>query len=533
MSLKVEIDWYHTGFTLGAAAPDFVGTGVDMSAPVDLVKTDAGPIVLTFGRDQTSSMAPIVAGTGSFTLDNADRRFSPRNASSPLFGVIKPARPVRITRTVYLPDYEEIYGDVYAEGSGGYSDFFSDFLPGAGLQFTLFYGMTDDSPINPDVIAKTVNVSAVDGLAYFRGVKITTALYAGIRTGDAINHILDACNWPTALRAIDPGATVMPWWWEDNEDAMDALNRVLHSEGSPALLTMGTEGEVIFMDRHHRLRNPDSITSKATWTTLGAEPQMNTPFEFDEAWQNIVNTGLAEVPVRAEQELQVVWENEGSISLPASGVRTIIASANDPFLGAVVPVNGTDYEIVSGSVTPTLSRTSGSSTTITLTAGGSGVVLKDLKLRAKPVTVANQVQVSVTDSTSVADYGQRAFSSDVPWCHPYDAEAILTAAKDQRKQPLPIIKVTFLISSNLPAYRAAEVLAHNLSDRVTVVEPETALNHDFFIESITHTLAGEDDHFVTFGLEMCPDFATPDPDTIFTFNKNVAGHRFNEGVFVL
>lgn len=513
MSLRVEIDWHHSGFALASASPDFLGAGVDVSFPFDYVRVDAGPLVLNFGRDQTSSMAPIVGGSGNLTLDNADRRFSPRYISSPLFGNIKPARPVRITRT-YSDVYSDIYDDHYVSGE----------------TYILFRGFTDDNPINPDVEAKTVTLSLVDGLAYFRGVKITTPLYSGIRTGDAINHILDACNWPTAMRSIDPGATVMPWWWEDNEDVMDAMNKLLQSEGSPALLTMGADGEVIFWDRHHRLRHTASTTSQDTWTTLGAEPQMNVPFQFDEAWRNIVNTGIVDVPVRAEQELQVVWENEAVISLAASQQRVITVSTTDPFLSAVVPVSGTDYELVSGAVTPTLSRTSGASATLTLTAGGSGAVIRDLKLRAMPVTVAHSVQVSVTDSTSVTDYGQRSFTADLPWCHQYDVEAIMEAAKDQRAQPLPVITVTFLIGRD--ETRANMILARDLSDRVTVVEPETGLNHDFFIESITHELSGEFDHRVTFGLEMCPDFATPDPDTTFQFNKNVAGHRFNEGVFV-
>jgi hypothetical protein len=44
-------------------------------------------------------------------------------------------------------------------------------------------------------------------------------MYAGIRTGDAVHRVLDAVGWPADLRDIDPGATVMPWWWLDDVEA--------------------------------------------------------------------------------------------------------------------------------------------------------------------------------------------------------------------------------------------------------------------------------------------------------------------------
>ena len=65
------------------------------------------------------------------------------------------------------------------------------------------------------------------------------------------------------------------------------------------------------------------------------------------------------------------------INLGVSEVLTFTASASDPFINAVTPVSGTDYTLLSGAVTPTLSRTSGASTTITLTAGGGGAVLAE------------------------------------------------------------------------------------------------------------------------------------------------------------
>lgn len=491
MTLRVEIDWYHVGFKLDSTAPDYVGTGTDVSSLVK-VGENGQPLNLEYGRDQTSALSPTVAGRGALTLANDDRRFSPRNASSPLYGFLRPARPVRITRTVGATTY------------------------------TLFVGGTDDNPINPDVVAKTASISLVDSLAYFRGVNITTELYPGIRTGEAIARILDACNWPTSMRALDAGATVIPFWWEDNTDALTALDKVLRSEGAPALLTIGAAGEVVFRDRHHRLLSSASLTSQSTWNIDGgAEPVMSVPFEYDEAWRNIINTAAVSVDVRLPQPAEVIWESEDAITLSAGEQRVVNVVATDPFYDAVTPEINTDYVVDSGTVTISLSRTSGTSTDLTFTAGGSGAVLRGLKLRANPVKVSHTVQISDSDPASVEIYGARSFQGDLPWCTPYDAEAVATTTVSTRSNPLPVVKAEFFIPTDA---RADALLPLNLSDRVTINETETQLSSaSFYIEAIEHNLTADFDHRISFGTEMAPAGITP------VFRFDTAGQGFDDG----
>src|SRR4249919_671650 len=304
MSLKVEIDWNRD--------LDYSDISENVT---EFVRARNNPISLDYGRDQSTALAPTIAGRGSLVLDNDDRRFSPRNTSSPIYGYVKPARPVRITRT----------------------------LPTSGTTYTLFVGHTDDSPINPDVTSKQVSLSLVDSLADFRGLNITTPLYQGIRTGQAIGYILDACGWSAPLRDLDAGATVIPFWWEDGTDALDALGKVLRSEGPPAMLTVGSSGEIVFKDRHHRLLDAASLTSQATFRADGMiEPVMNIPFDYDEAWKNIINTGLISVDVRTPNALDVVWTIDSPIGFTASETKTFIAQTTDPFYNAVTPLSGTD-----------------------------------------------------------------------------------------------------------------------------------------------------------------------------------------------
>jgi hypothetical protein len=432
---------------------------------------------------------------------------------------MKPARPVKITRTISATDY------------------------------CLFVGHTDDNPINPDPDSKTVNLTLLDSLADFRGLTISTPLYSGIRTGQAIGYILDACGWSSSLRDLDGGATIIPWFWVDGKDAATALEELIRSEGPPAVLFVGAAGEIVFRDRHHRLTRAASITSQGTWRNFGQlEPVMQRGFSYDEAWRNIVNTGSASVDVRTPQELQPVWTADTTISLTAGESRLITVSATDPFFNAIPPVAGTDYVLTSGTVTTALTRTSGGSTTIIITATTAAAVVTGLQLRAQPVTVAYTVQVSASDSQSISDYGSRSFPGDLPWCNPADAQSILSLAVAQRAEPLPILSVRFLVGAN--ASKAAMVLSRDLSDRVTVIEPETVTNSDFYVESISHELTGERDHAVTLGLEAAPTQPAPlfrfdtagagfdqgkwgkgldDPATIFQFDT--PGHGFDQGMW--
>jgi hypothetical protein len=134
VTFTVSVDWNRNG--------TFTDTGDDV--------TDRRPgrAPRSYGRDQATALSPVVAGRGSFTLDNSSRDYSPRNTSS-LFGLVKPSRPVLIQRTVSATTY------------------------------TIFRGHTDDSPVDPDADAKTVAFSLIDYLADLRGVKVTTACTRG------------------------------------------------------------------------------------------------------------------------------------------------------------------------------------------------------------------------------------------------------------------------------------------------------------------------------------------------------------------
>lgn len=227
-----------------------------------------------------------------------------------------------------------------------------------------------------------------------------------------------------------------------------------------------------------------------------------------------------------------MWESTATISLTIGQSTTIDVQASDPFLDAADIDDGTDI-IYTGAGIPSvlLSRRSGQSTAITITAIGGSLTITYLRLRARSVPLARTVQVGATDSTSITKHGQRTYPDEAPWAGQHDALAVaqlLLAAYSERRPT-----VSLRIVSSDPAHHL-QVVQRQISDLITIRNGELGLYSDFFIENISHTLTrmvGQDDcpgpvHYATFG---CERSGVVVPDNPFTFD--VAGAGFDDGVF--
>lgn len=467
MTFSVKVDWDDDG--------TFTAVGDDITADV---RPGYGNVTVSYGRDAGGN-APTTAGSGGLVLDNRDSKFSARNTASPLYGKIKPRRPVEITRTV------------------------------AGTTYNVFRGVTAETPLSPEVDTRTASPALVDRLGLFRGVNISTAVYRGITTGQAIGYVLDAVGW-TGGRDIDPGATVMPWWWEGGTDALTALDKLVRSEGFPAYVSMGSSDEVIFRDRFHRATRSASSTTQGTWRASGLAPTLNAGFRCDDGWDNIVNQASVTVEERVQGQLTEVWRTNSPVYVNFGQTKTFWVTFTDPVYDAQVPALEADdyaktYPALSMSGTITLTRTSGLSLGITITMPGVGVGpfnVSFLRLRARTVTSANTQVVTASDATSQADYGVKNFEGDPPWCGVYDAQAIADGVIAARKEPLATVDARFVVGRD--GTKVAALLPRDLSDRVKIIEPVSALNNDFHIERIQHAFTGEHDHEMTFTLEQVP-----------------------------
>ncbi|WP_326564561.1 hypothetical protein [Micromonospora peucetia] len=487
---RLGVDWSRRG--------TYAGTLEDVSSYV----LDSPALTVSYGRDTSQASTDAGAGKLSFALRNDGRQFSPENSGSPIAGRVVPGTPAELTVT----------------------------QASSGTIRTLFGGVIDDLDADPNAPAKDFTAECLDAWGRPGAEKLSTPVHSGLRTGDAINVVLDLIGWRGG-RDVDPGATVMPWWWEEGTDAATAVSRIVASEGPPAIAHVDG-GTFVFRDRHHRLTRSASQTAQATFTHIvpaGSGPAgdfkvLRGSFGYQHGLKNIINAAAFEVAQRAPGPLSEVWSTDTPIVLAAGESLALDVQTSDPFVGAITPAAGTDYELAYGSVTVSLSRTSGQATTVTLTAGGVAAMLTRLAVRATPLTVARSVKVMEEDTSSIGTYGRQTWPGELPWASVHDARAIAQRIVATYATARPV--VAFAIANISDDY-LTQILARRISDRITVRNDELGLNRDFIIERITHTITKLGViHQVEFACEV-PE--PSQPANVFTFG--VAGKGFNQGAF--
>lgn len=477
--------------------------------PAEEVTSDIiSDVTVSYGRDQDRQLSPAAVGSASFELCNADRVYSPENTAGPLSGDLNPARPAQ---------FQVVWN---------------------GTTYPLFRGRIDDFDLKASFSDRRVSFSFLDGLDMLQSIDLSTGVYEGMRTGAVINTILDLVGW-TAGRDIDAGATVVPFWWEEGTNALDAVQKLVRSEGPPAVAYVAPDGTFVFKDRHHRLLDARSTDVQASFgaAAIGCAAPAVTglsftrDFTYSHGMRDIYNTVSFDVSERVpDTELTDVWTSEGTLSLAIGQSQTIEISGSDPFTEAVTPVSGTDYTTVgAGTVNVSISRTSGQSVRITLLAVGGSVLVQDLKLRARAITVRRTIKVSQTDSGSVTLHGSRAYPNDAPWAGAADALAIASMVLLHYATRRPTVKIR--IAAQNPAH-LQQILLRTISDRIHIRHDEIGLDADFFVERVEHTLtrfnrSGKPPvHYVTLGCEKELGTITTNP---FTFD--VPGAGFDDGVF--
>lgn len=466
-------------------------------------------VTFAYGRDQNRQLTPAAIGSGGFTLTNKDRVFSPEYTSGPLYGTLDAARQVR--------------------GQAVYN----------GVAYNLFAGYLNDYTVNASRADRSVVFTVQDAISLVQQTPVSTGLYRGIRTGDAIKVILAAIGW-TGPTDIDPGSTIMPYWWLDNVNVPTAIDDLVLSEGAPAIAYAAPDGTFVFRDRAHRILRPQSLNVQASFASaqLGncAAPAVTglsygEPFTYTHGWRDIINSVSFDVQQRVPAAgYSSVWSSTNPLSLTLGQSVTVTATASDPFFNAIVPVAGTDYHAAgAGTVQVTLNRTSGQTVQITYLAVGGSVTLTGLQLRAISFPVVQTVTVAQTDSTSIAQHGQQNYPNQAPWVGVGDALAIGEVVLLRYAQRRPVVQV--IVHSTDPNHYVNGVM-RTLSDLVNIENDELGLNEPFYVEHVVHTIERMNPlgqppvHSVTLACEAQVSQLSAPP---FTFDQRGAG--FNNGVF--
>ena len=166
ITYEVLVDWNATNWL---SAPDFSQGIDDITGYVKTIYTDRGKKV---------ELGNIPAGTLDVTLNNADKRFSPTYASSPIVvaGEIRPWLPVQVWAIVT-----------------------------GGSPISFFAGFISKISVNPHKSVQEAYLYCTDGMDLLARnmVAVNKSDRSMVSDGEAIGNILDGAGWPSAKRSID------------------------------------------------------------------------------------------------------------------------------------------------------------------------------------------------------------------------------------------------------------------------------------------------------------------------------------------
>jgi hypothetical protein len=398
----------------------------------------------------------------------------------------------------------------------------------AGKTYLLRQDALDDFTIDSMSTARTFAATSMDAWGRSDSAELSTGIYSGLRTGDAIGLVLDSIGW-TGPRAIDAGATFISYWWEEGTDPATAIDKIVNSEGPPAIAYVEA-GTFVFRDRHHRILSTASNTSQGLIThTFPAGPQgadykvKANSFTYNHGTKDVVDSVTFSQEVRDVGSYGEVWAQEEPITMATGETRVIVAQPTDPVISVSAP-NYADGSLQSSSgvFSATINRSSGQSITIFLTAVAGGTLTR-INLFGSLLPVVRTVQVTASKAGSGSSRGNSNWPNPAPWCNPYDAQVVANRIISLYSDNRP--RVTFTLVNFNDRY-LSKILALRISDRLTIKNDVLGVNRDFYVERLEHRISRLQMHEVTV---TCVVTEPQQASNALTFD--VAGKGFNDGAF--
>lgn len=496
---RVYVSWDGSGTFTG----DFDDVTPDVLA-------DPG-VSIELGKDGSRTLDPPKVASAGFALTNDDGTYSQERADSPVYQFVTPGRPVLI-------QIGHGVADVY-DGSGSDDAYDADDYYDGVATYDLARAAIDDISQSPEIGNRRVEIAALGVETILTGSTVTVAVMTSPRVDQCVTAILDAVGWPADKRAVSIADTTLLYWWCDDRDPWSALLELLQSEG-PGAIYVDSSAVFHFENRNYRATTTRSTTSQATFfdrpSGLPADYDEDdaydaddfydgatsglyfTALSYDPGYRNIYNRAVYTTRRRtAGAAGTVIWTYGDTLALGSGESITLIARPTDPFQSAITPVSPTDYTASGGTVSVSLSATSGLVAFVTVTATGGTPTVSGLQLRATPLTVVSEttVQNSVDASGSIAKFSPIP-GQDIPrvltvngWpeIDRANAQAVCDAWVSRYMVQRPAVMVEI---RNADGDHIWEILNRQVSDRITLYEENTGLAADVWINGKAITIEG-------------------------------------------
>lgn len=401
-------------------------------------------ISVEYDRQSELPQSPVTLAMADVTLDNHDDLFTPENTSSPYYGYLKAARPIKL----------------YVGFNHAYD------MP-------VFVGLTEGRPV-VDEKSKTVKLHCIDFLRSIMNIKLEEEIiYEDMRIDQIISALLQSVGGLlTSQYQLDYATTTIPFAYFKKESTLgDALRELVEAElGS---LYMDEVGVI-------RFENRTNWNSKTRVWGFDKSQVLDISTPADD---KIINVCIVKARPRSVQANQLLWETANSIELAPSADTEVFANFKDDY--GDLPVTTVDDPLYLTGASTSLYATNtdrdsngdANSTAVSLIStdqfstgfkmvfrntSTSTMYLTQLELWARPAKVTNDIFLRLEDTSSIGTnregFDERIFEIDNDYIQ--DSGAANTIAQMVlTDNSLPNAKRTMLVKG-LPQLQVGDVVGY-------------------------------------------------------------------------
>jgi hypothetical protein len=468
-AFAVEFDWDHDG------------TWTDETGRVRRILVRSG-----FGQASDR-----VAGVGrcTLTMDNRDRRFSPGNASGPLYGRLLPRREVRISAGDGASSWVLFRG------------FVEQLLPEAGQ-----WG------------GGTCVIECVDGVALLARQRIGLPHAASKAVDEAVSEVASFAYSPTGSSYADNGDSLEHYgraWKPEETTCLDALRDIC--DAVYGRFFVARDGTATYLPRGD-LQNPSAVAALTVDETAPLED-----LEVSLGVERVVNLAeLTVYPVETVGAPQVIWTARTVLRLAPGQTRVIYAPFRDDngercgAVDVIAPVATTDYLVndqpdgtgfnyttsphfdISAAIEATRA-------TVTLSNTATGpLYVTLLQVRGKPIRVYDPITVEEEDTASQDLYEKRALALDL-WMMPDPVFGQAYAQYLVGRYQAPVLAAAQLSVRSRDTIAGVNLFSLGLMDKIMITDPATGLSQAaHWIRAVEYDLE-PGDYTLTLHLERADD----------------------------
>lgn len=399
-------------------------------------------------------------------LLNSDQRFSPENTTSPLTGNIVPGRKVKITT--------------------------DHIRTGTVTQYIGFIERVIPSPFSRRPM---VTIECTGYKKEFEEIDCHIDLQEDVTADEVITDIITATGL-TISKSFDTGRRTFPYVadnWERGIKAYTAIKSVVEAERGHFFFDK--DGTATFWNAHKLKFLTAAAEDVGIWSGVD--------YKYGERIINAV-TCRANPRTISAAATDLLWELDSPITIKAGDTRTIRAQYTEESSGQqvggkdVVDPSGTDL-VYTGDLTFTWTHNAASSEIeIENTGDGQGSV-ETINIKGK-MMISRPVEVTAEDSTSIATYGRKRKTLDLPVVATeleaqYVANAIIARQKDAATE-IRSVTLEARNDDNLE-----HMLGWDLGQRVSLVVPQVFHEDDHHVMGARHRWQVGNKHETVFFLE--------------------------------